>query len=290
MFSQAGMEQSANPTYSNLLLNGVQGFIRFLQNFLINKDGIYFSDPNATTGNKNRLSLEFINGIPRLRMWHPNGILGIEMGIIDGELTLNFYDLNGGLVYNLGKGGIVYVDRIPATTKEHKIVTFTSSYSDDSALIAEYKNKIRTKITETINNGPNDKYKTFLISELRPDLMYFYSAGKNEESEANKKYELYWKYSHNGPGSSSEVDKFTGVVAWTGIQSSGIHSFHGVRSYYGSIEYNRPGWFQPKDFTQSVDKGGEDQIVKVFNIMNGVIKDQKEINLGPLKINDVPTL
>lgn len=287
LFSQSGMEQSSNPTYSNLLLDGVQGFIRFLQNFLINKDGIYFSDPTATTSNKNRLSLEFINGIPRLRMWHPNGILGIEMGIINGELTLNFYDLNGNLIYNLGKGGIVYVDRIPASMTEIKILKLLSPYTDDSALISEYKNKIATRINETVNTGPNNKYTAFSIIENRPDKMYSYNAGKNETSETNKQYELYWKYSHNGPSSHSEADKFTGVVA---IHTQNVSdSFQGVRDYYGRIEYNRPGWFDPVDFTQSVDQGGRDIKVIIFNIVNGVSVEQKQINLGALKLYDVPS-
>lgn len=285
MFSQAGMENKPIPTYSNMLINGILGYIKFLKNFEINSNGIYFSDTDATSDNKLRLSLEFAGGTPRLRMWHPNGNIGIEMGIIDGVLTLNFYNSDGVLVYKLGQGGIVYVDRVPASFNKSYYHKFTASYDNDAALKAEYITKMDAILTSTVNEGPENKHTNHRIEETQSFPVYSYYAGKNENSEANKVLEGMWENS-NHPFIGITTNSKLNAIITTGSQVRGNSTFHGVRTYGPYIEYNRQGYLKPTDFTNP-NTTGVDIIITVSKIENGVTVAEKIINLGPLTVNNI---
>lgn len=39
---------------------------------------------------------------------HPNGVVGIELGLVDGEPKLVFYNAEGIKLYEAGMNGIVY--------------------------------------------------------------------------------------------------------------------------------------------------------------------------------------
>ena len=79
LFSQAGMEQVTNPTYSNMLINGLTGFLKFSEKLYIDKDGITFFDSNK----KPRIRFGFEDtetGTPYLRFLAGDGTILWEAG------------------------------------------------------------------------------------------------------------------------------------------------------------------------------------------------------------------
>ena len=79
LFSQAGMEQVTNPTYSNMLINGLTGFLKFSEKLYIDKDGITFFDSNK----KPRIRFGFEDtetGTPYLRFLAEDGTILWEAG------------------------------------------------------------------------------------------------------------------------------------------------------------------------------------------------------------------
>ena len=79
MYSQAGIESGTNPTYSNLLLSGVLGLIKFSQNIEITKTGLLFLDNNK----KKRIEFGFAldtTGTPYLKFYDENGLVTWEAG------------------------------------------------------------------------------------------------------------------------------------------------------------------------------------------------------------------
>ena len=79
MFSQAGLESGTNPTYSNLLLSGFLGLIKFSQNIEFTKTGLIFYDSNK----KKRIEFGFsldTDGVPYLRFYDADGNITWEAG------------------------------------------------------------------------------------------------------------------------------------------------------------------------------------------------------------------
>ena len=79
LFSQTGMEQVTNPTYSNMLINGLTGFLKFSEKLYIDKDGITFFDSNK----KPRIRFGFEDtetGTPYLRFLAADGTILWEAG------------------------------------------------------------------------------------------------------------------------------------------------------------------------------------------------------------------
>ena len=79
MYSQAGIEEGSNPTYSNLLLSGVLGLIKFSQNIEFTKTGLLFLDNNK----KKRIEFGFAldtTGTPYLKFYDENGLVTWEAG------------------------------------------------------------------------------------------------------------------------------------------------------------------------------------------------------------------
>ena len=79
LFSQAGMERVTNPTYSNMLINGLTGFLKFSEKLYIDKDGITFFDSNK----KPRIRFGFEDtetGTPYLRFLAEDGTILWEAG------------------------------------------------------------------------------------------------------------------------------------------------------------------------------------------------------------------
>lgn len=285
LYSQLGLDtENSEPQFSNLMLNGSQGYMQFAKNFLLQKEGIYQKDVTATSENKNRLALEFVQGTPRLRMWHPNGVLGIEMGIIEGVLTLNFYDSAGNLVYKLGQTGIVYVDRVPATYTAGDYVEFTSaSYGDDAALRTEFLSRAIATRTATINDGPDNKYLIYDCASVTNKTLLSYNAGKNETSENNKQYEsLLFLQSGTTADDPATKAKFTGVLTSTKI---GDTVFHGTWSDGVNSESNRSGYLYYNPISQTA----ESIKIKVSRYVNGAVVESKTIDIGTVRVTDLPS-
>ena len=79
MYSQSGIESGTNPTYSNLLLSGVLGLIKFSQNIEFTKTGLLFLDNNK----KKRIEFGFAldsTGTPYLKFYDENGLVTWEAG------------------------------------------------------------------------------------------------------------------------------------------------------------------------------------------------------------------
>ena len=79
MYSQAGIESGTNPTYSNLLLSGFLGLIKFSQNIEFTKTGLIFYDSNK----KKRIEFGFsldTDGVPYLRFYDADGNITWEAG------------------------------------------------------------------------------------------------------------------------------------------------------------------------------------------------------------------
>ena len=284
LYSQLGLDtENAEPQFSNLMLNGSQGYMQFAKNFLLQKEGIYQKDVKATSGNKNRLALEFVQGTPRLRMWHPNGVLGIEMGIIEGVLTLNFYDSEGNLVYKLGQTGIIYVDRVAASYTTSSYVEFTSaSYSDDAALKTEFLSRAKATRISTVNERPENRHLLYECASVPNKTLLSYNAGKNEDSENNKQYEslLFLQQGTNLDNPATKA-KFTGVLTSTKIDDT---VFHGTWSDGVNSESNVSGYLYYNTISQTANTVE----IKVYRYVNGAVVESKTIDIGTVRVSDLP--
>lgn len=284
LYSQLGLDtENAEPQFSNLMLNGSQGYMQFAKNFLLQKEGIYQKDVTATSENKNRLALEFVQGTPRIRMWHPNGVLGIEMGIIEGVLTLNFYDSEGNLVYKLGQTGIIYVDRVAASYTPSSYVEFTSaSYSDDEALKTEFLYRAKATRISTVNEGPENKYVLYECASVPNITLLSYNAGKNENSENNKQYEsLLFLQQGTSLDNPATKARFTGVLTSTKI---GDTVFHGTWSDGVHSESNTSGYL----YYNTVSQTANTVKIKVSRYVNGEAVESKTIDIGTVRVSDLP--
>ena len=79
MFSQAGLESGTNPTYANLMMNGITGLMKFSKNIEITNTGILFFDKNK----KKRIEFGFTldtDGVPYLRFFDADGNITWEAG------------------------------------------------------------------------------------------------------------------------------------------------------------------------------------------------------------------
>ena len=237
----------------------------------------------ATSENKNRLALEFVQGTPRIRMWHPNGVLGIEMGIIEGVLTLNFYDSEGNLVYKLGQTGIIYVDRVAASYTPSSYVEFTSaSYSDDEALKTEFLYRAKATRISTVNEGPENKYVLYECASVPNITLLSYNAGKNENSENNKQYEsLLFLQQGTSLDNPATKARFTGVLTSTKI---GDTVFHGTWSDGVHSESNTSGYL----YYNTVSQTANTVKIKVSRYVNGEAVESKTIDIGTVRVSDLP--
>ncbi|PVH26292.1 hypothetical protein [Sphingobacterium corticibacter] len=130
-----------------------------------------------TSDNANRTSLnEDGDGLFKVR--HENGTIGIEMGLINGEPTMIFYNSQGAKLWEAGQAGIVYVNSTPATSTPVNLWLITSA----SAL---NQNDARS-LLQSSSNSQNGQPKT-PVGATR----YLYHAGNNPESSQYKQYEGY---------------------------------------------------------------------------------------------------
>lgn len=115
------------------------------------------------------------------------GVVGIEMGIVDGQMKLVFYNENGQKVWEGGMAGIIYVDNVPESWSPANRYVFLGNwgYPLDSNSEFQIKNNINS-VTSAVNiNG-----KPTLVVAGGSNL-YLYSAGKNPDSSLNSQYNGY---------------------------------------------------------------------------------------------------
>lgn len=118
----------------------------------------------------------------QLKFRHTNDQVGIQIGIIDGELKLVFYNENGLKVWEGGQSGIVYVESVPESwTVEYYYQMSTSiGESQTTENITALKNILKLNTCSIGQVGD--------IGIASNTTGYRYNAGLNGGSEANKVY------------------------------------------------------------------------------------------------------
>jgi hypothetical protein len=151
-----------------------------------------------------------------IRFRHANGVVGIEMGVINGQLVLNWYNDQGVLVWKGGSSGIVYVNNVPESWSAREMGLISSSVPefptqleiDTLATAAEDRLAISSGDGFTQAAGPGSTAVFPVLSEFN----YYYLPGINPQSSANQVYEGF-----------HDVNGTYGFIAdgWWGFRISG---------------------------------------------------------------------
>lgn len=185
-----------------------------------------------------------------LRFRHANGQIGIEIGIIAGQLVLNWYNDQGVLVWRGGDSGIRYVTNIPASFTSYSIGLISSSvgeYPDASGLTElEYVADQQLAISSGTGEqqigitGP-DSNATF---PLNHQVKYNYIAGVNPESSANEIYEGF----HDAQSTSSPFITNGWWAYYITGPANGVFMDDGNGTRYLSLVYFKSG--KPTNYLQ----------------------------------------
>jgi hypothetical protein len=128
------------------------------------------------------------------RVFHDNGVVGIDIGIENGTAKLNYYDRNGVKIYELGQGGLKYVTLIAeswADANMQRLANFNTT-----TLTEAETNALSGAIGSTLV-GTNMPQGELTHPPQRMDVVasdptrYLYNAGQNPSAEANAQYEGY---------------------------------------------------------------------------------------------------
>ncbi|MDV3490922.1 hypothetical protein CMV03_06925 [Elizabethkingia anophelis] len=134
-----------------------------------------------------------------IKMHHPNGNKGFELGIVDGKLVFNVYDDVGNKIMEMGSAGIVFANYIPDSWSTFYLGKFNSSSYNPYNLneVSSFANG-NTK-QEMINSPGNiDDPEQWIVTIPKSDSEWVnysqYSAGTSYDSNTYKKYEgIYYK-------------------------------------------------------------------------------------------------
>ncbi|UIO96338.1 hypothetical protein LYZ41_19320 [Elizabethkingia miricola] len=134
-----------------------------------------------------------------IKMHHPNGNKGFELGIVDGKLVFNVYDDVGNKIMEMGSAGIVFANYIPDSWSTFYLGKFNSSSYNPYNLneVSSFANG-NTK-QEMINSPGNiDDPEHWIVTIPKSDSEWVnysqYSAGTSYDSNTYKKYEgIYYK-------------------------------------------------------------------------------------------------
>lgn len=134
-----------------------------------------------------------------IKMHHPNGNKGFELGIVDGKLVFNVYDDVGNKIMEMGSAGIIFANYIPDSWSTFYLGKFNSSSYNPYNLneVSSFANG-NTK-QEMINSPGNiDDPEHWIVTIPKSDSEWVnysqYSAGTSYDSNTYKKYEgIYYK-------------------------------------------------------------------------------------------------
>lgn len=134
------------------------------------------SGPNYVTLNKDDDN--------QLKFRHANGVVGIQIGIIDGNLKLVFFNTNGLKVWEGGQAGIVYVNTIPESWSErvYRSILQTSEYPLSEATKSQIAN------SSALRNGTCVSEDGTYMGVNTGTTFYEYSAGSNQQTPVNNQY------------------------------------------------------------------------------------------------------
>lgn len=147
----------------------------------------------ANYANKDKAPLNILdNGL--IKMHHPNGNKGFELGIVNGKLVFNVYDDVGNKIMEMGSAGIVFANYIPDSWSTFYLGKFNSSSYNPYNLneVSSFANG-NTK-QEMINSPGNiDDPEHWLVTIPKSNSEWVnysqYSAGTSYDSNTYKKYE-----------------------------------------------------------------------------------------------------
>ena len=163
MFSQAGLESGTNPTYANLMMNGITGLIKFSKNIEITNTGILFFDKNK----KKRIEFGFTldtDGVPYLR----------------------FFDADGNITWEAGKTYTAWV--VTGTTQPSWATYGSRRISDESEdyVYDEYSWQFKQNILQFVTNTANSsglgamltpKDPAYFVTGAMPDTVAYALGG-----------------------------------------------------------------------------------------------------------------
>jgi hypothetical protein len=174
-----------------------------------------------------------------LRFRHANGVVGIEIGIIGGQLTLNWFNDQGMLVWQGGSSGIVYIDNVPASWNLIELGVISATIGENPTEtqketlrdLARFRTAFYTDNDGIISIGNEGDLGYFPMNRI---AKYQYSAGQNADAAGNRLYEGVY----NGIGfQNGYIDD-----GWYGQWVTGFpRGFVGVDLYYfknGKISSN----------------------------------------------------
>ncbi|QNS40182.1 hypothetical protein H0S70_07145 [Chryseobacterium manosquense] len=137
------------------------------------------------------------NGLHRFH--HPNGKLGLEIGVKDGEIVINGYHESGFKTYEMSPNrGLVNVSYIPESFSPQKSRYFGTTYNEESI-----KNTLVGMLTHTmIDYGPNAlpdrRYnRQWKLSNDLLGNVFLYSAGTHPNNEQYKPLAGYKANNYN---------------------------------------------------------------------------------------------
>ena len=163
MFSQAGLESGTNPTYANLMMNGITELIKFSKNIEITNTGILFFDKNK----KKRIEFGFTldtDGVPYLR----------------------FFDADGNITWEAGKTYTAWV--VTGTTQPSWATYGSRRISDESEdyVYDEYSWQFKQNILQFVTNTANSsglgamltpKDPAYFVTGAMPDTVAYALGG-----------------------------------------------------------------------------------------------------------------
>ncbi|HCD9234506.1 TPA: hypothetical protein NEG48_001488 [Elizabethkingia anophelis] len=129
-----------------------------------------------------------------IKMHHPNGNKGFELGIVDGKLVFNVYDDIGNKIMEMGSQGIVFSNYIPDSWTNLKIAKFDSAnynpYDATSATQFANSNTRQVRVDNSGNIEDPQHWNVFVPKTEASHINYStYSAGRSYDSNTYVIYE-----------------------------------------------------------------------------------------------------
>lgn len=192
----AGTLAVGNPTTGvNALMTGLGGandifLAAGFTNILDLAGGRVWIKRNGHFKFKTDFGLEFDSENNHIVARHTNGVVGIKLGIVNGNPEMAFYKSTGEKVYALGEGGIYYVSEI-AESYNPTFLKLISTNTDNA--LAERSVSPSDSTTAAFNNDVfNSVCSSSGYKQIRgTNNAWVYSAGQNAYSESNRQYEGY---------------------------------------------------------------------------------------------------
>lgn len=171
----------------------------YIKSGIINADYIKSFDLQtnqlSTTG-VNKITLNQ-NNDNMLKFRHANGVVGIEIGIVGGQLKIIFYDTNGLIVWEGGQAGIIYINEIPEswTTLYRRQIGIGDNFFDGNGQLYFNGEDLRPLVINYSSGGlamsgdiiteDGVTYRQYKLNRNQLSTSYLYQAGNNLQTATN---------------------------------------------------------------------------------------------------------